>query len=153
MDRVRESIEATPWPTLVRVAWGVAPATEEGGKGEDCRFTAVAVGKSVEEGWEGAGGHVVEKQQQQQEEEEKGKGEGQEAEASGRGGNGGNVAAADTDDLEALFDRIRAIRQSALHGDGISGDGDEERRARASMAALELARVLGLDDGEDNDDD
>lgn len=138
MERVRESIEATPWPTLVRVPREVPAAEAVGGKGEDCMFAAVEGGKSVE-GREGP---------------QEGAGEGEEAGAcrskKGSRADDGDDDNEDNDDqddnLEALFEKIRSVRESALRGG--SGVEDEERRARAAMAALELARVLGLDDGE-----
>lgn len=48
------------------------------------------------------------------------------------------------DELESLFDQIREVRDTA------GKYSDEDRRRRATEAALRLAAVLGLGDGDDD---
>ncbi len=163
LARVRESMEATPWPTLVRLDprdRTSARAVWEGDS-RDGKNVGEAVGKSVEAA--GAGGvAAVDKGEQE---------EGQPSAPSVPSASSTAAGAATVpgwgdgqeDGLEALFDRIRAIRESARQGQGqgpaeaggAGRGGDEARRARAATAALELARVLGLgadEDEEDSDD-
>lgn len=161
MERVRESIEATPWPTLVRLPRG--GVQEEGGGGGDRKNTAASIGKSVEAAAEGQaaglgkGGEGGQQPSSVEAEAEA----APEAPAAAASEWAGLEAGTTNDDLEALFDRIRAIRESARQGGGTragaagtAGAGsDEERRARAAGAALELARLLGLGEKEDEEDE
>lgn len=48
------------------------------------------------------------------------------------------------DELESLFDQIREVRETA------GKYSDEDRRRRATEAAVRLAAVLGLGDGDDD---
>jgi hypothetical protein len=49
-------------------------------------------------------------------------------------------AGEDDDHISALFDKLRGVREAARHLP------DEARRARATEVALDLARIMGLDD-------
>lgn len=167
LARVRESIEATPWPTLVRLPRGGSSSSQDrdgDAAGGDRKNTAASVGKSVEaaavdcERSAGKGGG--EGGQQPSREATAAEALSLPTAAAAASSGASEWAGTNEEDLEDLFDRIRAIRESARQGQGAgagnvagasAGMPDEERRARAAGAALELAKLLGLGDEEDSD--
>lgn len=68
---------------------------------------------------------------------------------TGGSSGGGETWGGEVDDLDMMFDKIREMRSCAMNSGSMS---DGERREKAAQLAMHLAKLLGIDDDEDEED-